>query len=104
MVLKMVSRTDPKGKVFTDVVRKTSKRAVVTTTTHAIQGDIYIRPEQRLRDDLNRVDDRFLAVTNASVYSLGEETLLHETPFLVVNKDHVVLVIPAADESNHRHE
>jgi len=36
----------------------------------------------------------FMPVTNSKVYSLSEDRLLYETPFLNVNKDFIVVAFP----------
>lgn len=95
----MTVEYDDKGKVFTDVVPKVSIPAMVQTTQHLIQGDIHVRRDERLKDELDR-DELFLAITDAEV--LGENNqVLHKARFLAVRRAQIVWVIPAreGDES-----
>lgn len=87
-------RIDDKGKYFTPRVSKESVTSVVRTTDHLIVGNIYIRPDQRLKDELNQDPDRFLAITDAHVYDTTGKKLLFESEFLLIAYDHIVLVSP----------
>ena len=83
---------EEKGKIFTNVVPKTPVPAIIQTATHRISGEVYMKPDERLKDELNR-SEQFLAVTNARIYNdLGE--VLYTSKFLTLNKDHVVWLIP----------
>lgn len=73
---------DNKGKIYTDVIPKTAIPALVQTTTHLIQGKVYLRRENRLIDELDQ-DEMFLAITDASIFGSGEEAH-REAPFLAV--------------------
>jgi hypothetical protein len=86
---------DEKGKIFTDIVSKIAVYATVQTTTHRMRGRIHIRRDQRVKDELDR-DESFLAFTEVTVYS-QEGTVLFEAPFVAVQREHIVWVIP---ESN----
>jgi hypothetical protein len=50
-----------------DRLEKIAIRAVVHTQDYVIIGDIYVRPRNRLIDELIGGDE-FLAITNAEVY------------------------------------
>jgi hypothetical protein len=82
---------DEKGSKFSDVITKISIPATVQTLTHRIQGNLHIREWERIRDALNK-EDRFVAITEATIFSLKGDVLL-ETPFLVVNQEHVVWLV-----------
>jgi hypothetical protein len=88
----MVTHYDEKGKIFTQVVSKHPVQVIIRTMQNTIQGTIYIRPDSRVKDDLNN-SDRFLAVTNAVIYGDQKEEL-YRTGFLVVNTSHIIWVIP----------
>jgi hypothetical protein len=86
---------DEKGKFFTNVVPKTPVSATIQTLTHKIHGDVYMKPDERLKDELNR-SDQFLAVTNAKILdSRGEVIFLAK--FLTLNKDQIIWLIPDDD-------
>ena len=88
----MSTEYDEKGKFFTEVVSKIAIYATVQTTTHRIRGRIHIRRDQRVKDELDR-EESFLALTEVSV--LGSDgNILFEAPFLAVQRDHIVWVIP----------
>ena len=47
------TRTDPKGKIFTDQVKKKPLRVLAQTSTETFIGAVYLRPQKRLLDELN---------------------------------------------------
>lgn len=88
---------DEKGKFFTDYVSKESIRALIQTATNRIQGNLYLRSEERVSDMLNR-SDKFLAVTDAVIYDLdGVE--LTSCDFLALNVDLVIWFMPLEEPS-----
>jgi hypothetical protein len=89
----MTIRIDSKGKIFTDIVRKEEVPVLLQTLTNVIHGNIFLRPEQRIKDGLNDGQEMFIAVTNAEVFA-PNGTLLHRADFLTVNKQHIVWVRP----------
>ena len=91
----MTVRYDNKGKFFTQVVSKDDIPAIIQTNTNRICGRMYVRPDERIKDELNK-PEQFLAVTDARVFDL-EGCLLYSTDFLAVNRDQVVWVIPEHD-------
>jgi hypothetical protein len=89
----MSIRIDAKGKIFTDIVRKDEVPVLIQTVTNLIHGHIYLRPEQRIKDELNTGADQFIAVTQAEVYSAAGQ-VLYRSEFLTLNKSHVVWIRP----------
>lgn len=87
-------RIDEKGKYFTSRISKDTMPALIRTTSHVIIGNIYVRPEQRLRDDLGKDDSRFLPVTDARVYHGDNESLLYQASFLLVSFEHITMLGP----------
>lgn len=96
----MTFEYDEKGKIFTDVVSKNSIEATVQTTTHLIRGQIHVRRDQRIKDELD-LEENFLAMTQASVLGPTGETLF-QAPFLAVRRSHIVWVLPEQDQSGTR--
>jgi len=91
----MTIEYDDKGKVFTDVVSKVAIPAVVQTTQHLIRGNIHVRRDERLKDELDR-DELFLAMTDASMIGAdGQE--LHKARFVAVRRAQIVWVMPARE-------
>jgi uncharacterized membrane protein affecting hemolysin expression len=88
----MTFEFDDKGKFYTDMIKKESVQATIMTVTHKITGEIYVRPDQRIKDELDN-DEKFLAVTDATVYSLQGLVIAH-CGFLAVQRNQIVWVIP----------
>jgi len=88
----MSMHVDFKGKYFTEVISKDVVRTIIQTLTVRIIGDIYVRPGERLKDELNK-SEKFIAVTNADVLNARGDKLYH-TEFLTVNLDHVLWMSP----------
>ena len=88
----MTFEFDDKGKFYTDLIKKDSVPATVMTVTHKITGIIYVRPDQRIKDELD-VDEKFLAITDATVYSKDGEVVAH-CGFIAVQRNQIVWVIP----------
>lgn len=95
----MTIEYDEKGKIFTDIVSKIAVQATIQTTTHLLRGQMHVRRDQRIKDELD-VDESFLPLTDVSV--LGPDgQVLFQAPFLAVRRSHIVWVIP---EQNKREE
>jgi hypothetical protein len=89
----MAKRIDEKGKYFTDVISKEMVPVILQSTVNRIHGFIYVRSGDRLKDELNRLE-QFLAITNAEVFSINGE-LLYRSSFITLNRDQIVWIIPA---------
>jgi hypothetical protein len=88
----MVVRYDGKGKFYTDVISKEKVPATIQTLKHRVHGNVHIRPDNRLKDELNQ-SPRFLAVTEAEVYSDNDE-VIYRTHFMTINLEHIVWLLP----------
>lgn len=95
----MTIEYDEKGKIFTDVVSKVAIPAIVQTTEHLIQGNVHVRRDERLKDELDR-DELFLAVTEASVIDADGKTL-YQARFMAVRRAQIVWVMPANDSEDY---
>lgn len=99
----MSFHVNEKGKYFTPRVSKEPTITVIRTIDQLIVGSVYIRPDQRLKDELNSDRERFLAVTDASVYDVTGRELLFKSSFLLVAYEHIVLLSPVdAISEQHR--
>ena len=87
-------RIDQKGKYYTPRIAKNALVAYVRTNDNVIVGQLYARPERRLKDELNDDQSRFLPITDAAVYSPTGETLLFRSAFLLVAYEHIALITP----------
>jgi hypothetical protein len=85
-----------KGKIFTDVISKIPVAANIQTTSNLIHGNIHVRQNERVKDELDR-RELFLAVTDATVYAL-DGTALYEIKFMAVRRSQIVWVIPDDDQ------
>jgi hypothetical protein len=88
----MTIEYDDKGKIFTDIVSKTAVPATLQTTTHLMRGNIHVRRDQRIKDELN-FDEQFLAMTDVSVLS-ADGQVVFQAAFLAVQRTQIVWVMP----------
>jgi hypothetical protein len=88
----MTFEYDEKGKYFTEVVQKIAVPALVQTATHLIRGQIHVRPDERIKNELDR-DEPFLAMTNASILDPEGRELYH-AGFLAVGRNQIVWAMP----------
>ena len=95
----MMVEFDEKGKIFTDVVSKVAIPAIVQTTQHLIRGNVHVRRDERLKDELDR-DEYFLAITDANVIGTDGQSL-YQTRFLAVRREQIVWVMPAQGTEDH---
>jgi hypothetical protein len=91
----MNTRYDEKGKFFTDLITKDAVPAVIQTITHRIVGKVYLRPEERLIDAVNRAE-QYLAVTDAVIYD-GNGSAVYHANFVTINRHHIIWIIPDAE-------
>lgn len=92
----MSVRYDDKGKYFTDVITKDRVPSIVQTLVSRIQGNLHVRIDERVKDELNR-DEKFLAITDAIIYNLQGQKI-YDAEFMLINSDHVIWIVP--DEEN----
>jgi hypothetical protein len=81
---------------FSAHVAKESIAAVVRTADQLIVGQVHARPSKRLKDEMNHVSDRFIAITDARVYDSSGSRLLFETAFILVSNAHIVSIAPVS--------
>lgn len=91
----MFSQFEDKGKIFTQVVSKKPVSVIIQTAKNRIHGKIHIRPEDRVKDELNR-REIFIAVTDAVVYS-SENEILFTSSFLTLNTEQIIWLIPEGE-------
>lgn len=83
---------DEKGKVFTRVVKKETVRVHAQTTQGHVIGEFHLRPGHRFQDEVLR--EGLLAVTHAMVYAPSGELLGTDVELVIVNREHLVWVLP----------
>ena len=87
----MFAQFEEKGKIFTNVITKKPVEVHIQTTTNLIRGKVHIRPDERLKDELNQ-PEKFLAVTDAEILNT-EGKLVSKVSFLAVNRQHIVWLL-----------
>lgn len=88
----MLDRVDPKGKLFTERIRKDHVEVEILTTTGRVHGYVHVSHNQRVKDLLNSPNEQFLAVTDATLGEEGDDQMQHE--FITLNKLYIRSVIP----------
>jgi hypothetical protein len=87
-------RIDEKGKFFTPRVAKDAMPALIRTADQHIVGYLYVRPDKRLKDEINEDTSRFLPVTDAKVYHATTDEFIYRTSFLLLAFDHILSITP----------
>ncbi|MBC8163645.1 MAG: hypothetical protein H7Z42_20755 [Roseiflexaceae bacterium] len=87
-------RIDDKGKYFTQRVSKDMLPAFIRTASQIVVGNIYTRPDRRLKDELEEDTAKYLAITDARVYDGHSEQLLYHSALMLVACSHIVMISP----------
>lgn len=75
-------------------IPKSTIAAMVRTADQLIVGQLHVDPNKRLKDEMNIVSHRYIAITDARVYDAAGSRLLHEASFMLVSNAHIVSVTP----------
>lgn len=75
-------------------VEKEKFRAVIFTDSLKIEGVIHLLPQERMTDYLGASETTFIPVTDAVVTNINTGEILHQTDFLSLNKDEVMVICP----------
>jgi len=94
----MTIEYDEKGKYYTNVIHKVPVPSIIQTTANLIRGLIHVRQDGRLKDELEATE-QFIAVTEVSVFD-AEGKVVFSGPFLAVQKDQIIWVMPMGEEQN----
>ena len=87
-------RFDENGNFFTPRVANDTLTAFIRKNDQVVVGHVYVRPDKRLKDDLNEDSSRFLPVTDARVYDATSEKLLYHSSFLLIAFRHITMISP----------
>lgn len=80
-------------------VTKEKAEVVVYTQQHRIEGEVHLHPGSRFTDFMNvKTGLGFMPITNAKVYTLSGDKLLHTVDLLNINKSSIVIIFPKASE------
>ncbi|MGA1796450.1 MAG: hypothetical protein ACMUIL_11395 [bacterium] len=86
-------------KKFAAKAKKDNVNVLMYVDGYRILGTVYLPLGGRLTDFLNTKGlgaegEIFIPVTDASIFSLDDGSLIHYTPFLNVNKDKILFIFP----------
>lgn len=95
-------RIDEKGKFFTPRVAKDALQALIRTADQHIIGYLYLRPDKRLKDEINEDTSRFLPVTDARIYNSATDDFVYHASFILVSYDHIISITPVDSISESR--
>ncbi|HMO55979.1 MAG TPA: hypothetical protein PKC19_01375 [Roseiflexaceae bacterium] len=93
-VADMGLRVNERGKFFSVRVPKDALHTLVQTREHLVVGYFHMRPDRRMKDELNEARSRFLPITDAHIYRAGDETERYYTSFLLVAYAVITMVAP----------
>ncbi|MDI6792633.1 MAG: hypothetical protein QME81_07185 [bacterium] len=68
--------------------------AVIFTEHYRLEGTVHIRSGDRFSDFLN-VSKNFIPVTDATLYTIPQNTLLYKVGFLGLNREDITIIFPA---------
>lgn len=89
----MYERIDEKGKLFTPKVRTAPVEVDISHVQGLVHGFVHVKPHRRVRDELNNLEEEFLAVTNATMRT-HVDSIPREVGFVAVNKRHIISLVP----------
>ncbi|MGA1841354.1 MAG: hypothetical protein ACMUIU_12075 [bacterium] len=94
---------------YTAKTKKDSINVIVYVSGYKILGTVYLPLGGRLTDFLNTKGlgaegEVFIPVTDASIYSISDDSLIHYTPFLSINKDNILFIFPQDDSMKEEKE
>lgn len=73
---------------------KDKVRVVVITANFRVEGSLHVLAGSRLTDSLNSKSKEFLAVTEAKLWSIGDNELMYETPYIAINRSAIDAIFP----------
>jgi hypothetical protein len=60
----------------------------------AVLGYLYVRPDRRLKDELNDEQARYLPMTDVRVFRVSDNMLLYHASFLLIGRHAIDIVAP----------
>lgn len=91
----MTTQFDEKGKIYTSVIKKIPCNVIIQTVHNRIEGKVHIRPDDRLKDNINE-QEMFIAVTEALIYNNSSE-VAYKSDLLLVNRSQIIWLMPATE-------
>ena len=77
---------------------KTIHPVIIYTAQHRIEGMMTLLKDEHFSDKINILDKKFEMLTDARVYALHNGSLVHEAPWLAINKEQITLFLPVQTE------
>ena len=74
-------------------IPKERKEVIIYTSNHRIEGEIYLVADSQIADELNVRAKEFISVTNANIFNINGDTLIHTADFVTVNKHSIDVMI-----------
>jgi hypothetical protein len=78
---------------FGDYIEKQQVKALIQTSKQALIGTIHVHPRLRIKDNFNRDEEPFIAITNASIVGQGKVF-----PFILLRKDEIIWLVPLEED------
>lgn len=73
---------------------KDQVRVMIVTDIYRIEGQLHVLTGSRLTDALNSKTKDFLAVTQAKIFSLADDSLVFSPDYIAVNRDSISCIFP----------
>jgi hypothetical protein len=78
--------------MYSEFVPKNPIKVTIQTTNGQIRGEFHVRPQLRLKDELDEATT-FVAITNADVYDAqGKQTF--SCGVIILHRDQIVWMVP----------
>lgn len=90
---------DERGKIFTEVVQKQGIKVVIQTRTNKIKATIHKDTDNRMIDKLNNAD-KFLPLTQVTVFDEFGKQEVHKTDFLAINCNEIIWLIQEQSQTD----
>jgi len=87
----MTYRGDPAARVELE-----QQTVLIRTHEQVIVGQLHVRPQTRLKDEMDLCSDAYMAVTRARVYA-PDARLLYVADFLLVARARIETIAPIED-------
>jgi hypothetical protein len=73
---------------------KDTIQVMIVTEMFRIEGRLHVLAGSRLTDALNSKSKDFLAITEAKIYAISDDSLVYEPPYIAVNRDSISCIFP----------
>lgn len=93
----MFGSFEEKGKIFTQVISKIPVRVLIQTTHQLIRGMMHIRPDSRIKDELNE-PELFVAITEVEILNEQNE-VVQTSPFMALSRSQIIWVLPLPSQA-----